>query len=389
MAPIVGVALEATVVRVAYRTGGQMVFAEHVWDASAPERVVDTLRASIGNAQSVVLSVGLGFLEIAKPEVPSMNAADRRRVLLRDADRYFPAAGALAIASAESNGPAFATGSERLQHWVRAFQEWAPVRGVFAAPNTIAAAIESSGTFAVDAGVDEHGLLEIDKGNVRSARRVPQRLASQLPKGISSLHQDGSERAPGKYSAAAGALLLADAPLAAMLLDGSLEDSLQSLRTRRTWLSYALAAAALLALTLAGSHQRDATLRSTELAVDSLRTLAAPGLASRKQLEQLASEARIVSARTGAAKDPLRVLAVLSEALPADAFVQRLEWDGSEWRVDGSVNAAASVVPRLDSAASFSAVRVLGASTRFRDGARMRESFSVAFRVSGDTAGGR
>jgi len=385
MATVVGVALEATVVRAAFRDQGQMAFVEQTWDALALEPFVDLLRAALGSAGGIVLAVGLGFLEVTKPELPSMADGDRRRVLLRDADRYFPIEGALAIGSAGSGSLAFATSSEQLQRWIRAFEDWAPVVAVVAGPDAIASVVSASGTFLVDAGVDEQGLLQIEDGAVREARRVPRHASVAVGKGATSLLTDGTEAAPGKFSAALGALSFANAPLGVMLLDASLEGSLRSARTRRQWLSYGLAAFALLALGVAVNNRRDASLRATQHAVDSLQTLAAPGLASKARLGQLNEEASILSARTAPGTDPLHVLAAISEALPGDAFVQRLEWDGREWRLDGSVSQAASVVPHLDSARVFSSVRVLGASTRFRDGARMRESFSVAFQVKGDS----
>ena len=255
MAPIVGVALEVSVVRAAYRNGGRVVLVEHAWDSLAPERVVDALRAEIGTAQSIVLSVGLGFLEVAKPELPSMADGDRRRVLLRDADRYFPLDGALAIASAHSGGLAFATTSDQLQRWVRAFEEWAPVRGVISAPDAIAAVVSSSGTFVIDAGADEQGVLQLTSGEVREARRVPLHASAAATNGATSLLATGTDASPGKHSAALGALQFADAPLEAMLLDAPLENALRSSRVRRSWISYAVAAIAFVALAFAANSR--------------------------------------------------------------------------------------------------------------------------------------
>ena len=394
MPKVVGIALETAVVRAAYRDGPRTVFVEQGWDALAPERTVDALRAEIGNVGSIVLAIGLGFLEVARPELPAMPDAVRRRVLLRDADRYFPLEGALAIGTAASTGLAFATTSEQLQRWTRAFEEWAPVRAIVTGPDAIATTVSTAGSFLVDAGIDERGVLQISNNRVLEARRVPfyttgDSTPASAEKGTTSLLTDGTEAAPAKYSAAVGALSFANAPLRIMLLDAALETALRSRRARRQWISYAAAALALLALSWSVDNRRDATLHATQHAVDSLRALAAPGLASRVRLAQLEEERKVLSAQRASAGDPLHVLAGISEALPQDAFVQRLEWDGKEWRLDGSVNSAASVVPHLESARMFSSVRVLGASTRFRDGARMRESFSVAFQAKGDSVARR
>jgi hypothetical protein len=438
---VIGVALEGTIIRIAAGSRGDLYLTEHEWDERAPEQVVDQLRAMFGSKRSIALSVGLGFLEIANPELPPMAPEDTRRVLRRDADRYFPLDGAAAVVGPFENGIAFATASERLQRWVRAFEQWGPVRSIVVAPLAIAVALKSginiptdatnnpadnqnirklsntSGTakrspnsstslqtFLIDAASDEFGLLELTDGKVRDVRRIPtiagHEIASGVPflnkcilnrsaQNINSHSSDGAAGVPAAFTAAIGALELMDAPLSHMLLDSTLEQSLNARRARRQLTSYALLVAAVISLVFAGNARRASTLRATQHAVDSLTLLAAPGLESAKQLTQLDEEVRTLNSHSDASRDPLAVVAALSRTLPADAFVERLAWDGNEWRLDGSANQAASVVPHLDSAHRFTDVRVLSASTRFRDGARTRESFSVAFKVKGDSSGGR
>lgn len=438
---IIGVALEATTIRIAARDRSDLYLTEHEWDERAPEQVVDQLRAMFGSKRSIALSVGLGFLEIANPELPPMAPENARRVLRRDADRYFPLDSAAAVVGPFENGIAFATASERLQRWVRAFEQWGQVRSVVIAPVAIAVALKSGiniptdatdnpvdskiirnrsniarttstssngstsqQAFLIDAAADEFGLLELTGGNVHNVRRVPtiagHDVAGGVPflnkcilnrraQNIGSLSSDGATGVPAAFAAAIGALELMDAPLSNMLLDSTLEQSLNSRRMRRQWTSYALLAAATLLLVFAANARRANTLRATQHAVDSLTLLATPGLESAKQLTQLGEEVHTLNSHSDASRDPLAIVATLSRALPADAFVERLAWDGNEWRLDGSANQAASVVPHLDSARRFTDVRVLSASTRFRDGARMRESFSVAFKVKGDSSAGR
>ncbi|MEO7996720.1 MAG: PilN domain-containing protein [Gemmatimonadaceae bacterium] len=415
----IGIALEATFIRIAARDRGELFLTEHEWDSNAPERVVDKLRAMFGSKRSIALSVGLSFLEIAKPELPPLSPENLRRVLRRDADRYFPLEGAAAIAGPFDAGLTYATYSEWLQRCVRAFEEWGAVRSVVAAPTAIAEALRfgvrsstkqntsastASQSFVVDAFADEFGLIVLREGIVREVRRISrstalQSIVSATPleecslnvrsTNVATYEADGKHGAPAKYAAAIGALNLLNAPLSEMLLDAELERKLQSRRERRQWTSYALLAASVLLLVASANARRTSTLRATQRAVDSLSQLAAPGLASQKQLAQLGEEFRILSTHNDATRDPLHVVATLSKTLPADAFVERLAWDGNEWRLDGSANQAASVVPHLDSAHAFTDVRVLTASTRFRDGARMRESFSVAFKLKGDSSARR
>lgn len=437
----IGVALEGNVVRVAAATRGNLHQSEFAWDSNSPEHLVDQLRTTFGSVSGIALSVGLAFLEIAKPELPPMSPDNMHRVLRRDADRYFPIESAAAVGGPYEGGVAYATSSEWLHRVVRALETWGPVRAIVPAPNAIAlmagrkfvsggtvvgptgkpvglpssTTVVSSTTkenpqqlmrrsFVIDAASDEFGLLQLQNGVVTGARRIPKMVGLQSADGafyldqgsmstgstkVHGVHANGKPIASGAFAAAIGALDLVNAPLSAMLLDASIEQSLGSRRVQRQWFSYAALAAAVLLLAASVNARRTNTLRATQHAVDSLAQLAIPGLASQKQLAQLNEELRVLTARDGASRDPLSVVATLSLALPADAFVERIAWDGSEWRIDGSANQAASVVPHLDSARTFTDVRVLSASTRFRDGARMRESFAVAFKVRGDSSGRR
>lgn len=407
---LVGVALECNVVRVATVVSGELQLSEFAWDPNAPESTVDLIRSAAGGAQNIALSVGLGFLEIAKPELPPLSREDLQRVLRRDTDRFFPIDGAAAISIPTRAGIAFATRGELLHRWVRALESFGKVRAIVPSPAAIEKALAfgmrspsstAASTLVADAAVDEFGVLQIKDGVVIEVRRIPcvigleaQSGALMLDEGaigvgateVSSQNASAKKSGtPARYAAAIGVRELADIPASEMLLDASLQQTIDGRRTRRQWVSYAMLAASIMLLLAAASSRRTQTLIATEHAVDSLTQVAAPGIALQKQLSQLTEESRLLSSHNEASHDPLSVVATLSKSLPADAFVERLAWDGSEWRLDGSANQAASVVPHLDSAQTFTDVRVLSASTRFRDGARMRESFSVGFKVKGDS----
>ena len=75
------------------------------------------------------------------------------------------------------------------------------------------------------------------------------------------------------------------------------------------------------------------------------------------------------------------VLARLGGVLPRDAFVQRLDWDGTVWRIDGSATNAPAIVPMLDGDSMFADVRIVAATTRFMDMGKQRESFSISFQT--------
>lgn len=439
MTSVIGVALESTVVRIAHHARGQWRVAEYAWNPETPERLVDLLQAEVPAPRAIVLAIGLGFLETSKPDLPPLLPSDARRVLLRDADRYFPLEQTAAVSAPGAGGIAFAMSAAQLQRWVDAFASWAPVRGVFAAPDCVATALGSSGslrgpgvgagarvgshgaagasaqvnaetdipvgadsdtdmlTYRVDAGIAETGLVRFqarDETNtdaycVVDARRIPTGMLDAAVQHTTFVHELSVEGVTGQYAAAIGAVQLRHSSVDAMLLDANSADAFRGARNRRVLLSAVVFAVALLIVVLSFNARRDTTLRVTQRLVDSLTAVAAPGLAAQLRLQQFGTEGALLAAQASGRDDVLHVIAALSEALPRDAFVERLEWDGSQWRIDGSVNQASSVVPRLDSARLFTDVHVLGASTRFRDGAQMRESFSVSFRTTGASRGSR
>lgn len=384
----IGIALEANVLRAVYRAGGKFVATEMAWDPSRPQPAVDALSAEVGRVRTISLSIGLGFLEMARPELPPLADADRLRVLRRDADRYFPIEGAAAVTNARAGGVAFALTSEQLQRWIVAFESWAPVRAVVSSPDGIAHALAargaSSSAFTIDAGADERGVVRCANGVVEEARRVPLSLAPSVLNGTRPIDDRVIEETPGRFTAAIGALELIKAPLDVMLLDAPLDRALQGHQQRRVWASYFMFAAMLLLLATSLNLSREKTLLQAERSVAALTSEAAPALAAQARLNSLNEEARVLIARQVNNSGPLAVLAALSNALPTDAFVQRLDWSGTEWHIDGSANQAAAIVPKLDGDGIFTNVRVLSASARFRDGNRMRESFSIAFQVKAD-----
>ena len=386
MANAIGVSLDTSVVRAVMRVASSYTVAEFAWDALRPEEVVDGLRAKFGAASKVSIAIGLGFLEVARPELPPLPPADARRVLLRDADRYFPLEGSAAVSLPQAGSVAFAVNAARLQAWVAAFANWAPVHAIFAAPDVIAYALHEKNagaqTYAVDAAVRETGTIKVQNGRVVEARRLPTPSTKSSPNDARTVG-DNVFGVGGQFAAAIGALLCVDSDTQLMLLDTTLERSLNAVRQQRAWRSYAYMAFALVGLVASFNSSRERTLAATQAYADSLEKVSAPGIAAQARLLRSQHELSTLAARSGSAGDALQVLAALSKALPSDAFVQRIEWDGKEWRLEGSTDQAAAIVQKLDAQAGLSNVRVLNASMRFRDGNRTRESFSVAFQTKG------
>lgn len=390
MSDVIGVAIESSSIRAARKSGSSFVLAEAPFDANSPDAAIAVLRSKLGSVRGISLSVGLGFLEIAEPELPPLSAEEQRKVLLRDTDRFFPVDDALAVSAPDTSRLAFGTSSRLLQQWTRALEAWAPVVSIVAAPLAIAAAVsvvhrsapDGDRKLIVEAGPNETGLVLLQRGLLAEVRRVPAQFQAALPDGAEALSDLYLPGAKGAYAAAIGAISFAGTSASSMLLDSQLERSFRARHVRRQWSSIALATLSALALIYSIDKRQDRVLAETRQLADSLTRLAEPARQKRARVELLNREGDILRA-DDQTSDALEVLALLGRSLPGDAFVERVNWDGVEWRIDGSADKAADVVPRLEAVPNLEAVRALSASTRFRDGNKTRETFAVAFRVRG------
>lgn len=350
----------------------------------APDALVEALRHRFPRVDALVVAVGSEFLEVARPDVPALPPRVRWQVLQRASDRYFAVAGAVAI-SAPAGPFAFALPSDRLAAWVRPLDRWAPVRGVVAEP-VVAARMVPDGTVALPVGPARHLLLESAGMTFRSVRFA----APPDGEDAGRVQVDGLGRpshphplAPEAIARAAAAFL--DADRGELLLD---EAEARRVERWRRWqlvraVSALAAAAVLAAWTL--DRQRERTLAALTRAGATLATDAGAALALRDRLGTAEREAALLGAPTP--RTPIASLARLGALLPPDAVVQRLEWDGRAWRLDGSAARAADLVPRLDADPLFDAVRLREASTRYVEAGRARESFAIEF-VTNAGAGG-
>jgi hypothetical protein len=343
------------------------------WDANAPAEVVRRLRDVAGPSSRVVMIVGMGFLEIARPELPPMADDARQALLQRDADRYFPIEGS--VATTWRDGLAFAMSAALLGEWARAFAALGPIDAIVALPTACADA-GMSGTFvasyATELAEGEHGVVELRDGVLRDARRV-----GGLRGTTNGTVLDAAQIARAILRGGADSL-------SSQLLDTTLTRQLYRRQRHRLWRSVATLAAAVVLLAWSADRWRERTVLALEQQVRTLSGAAAASRQALARLERAATERTLLASADSATRSgtsAAQILARLGALLPADAFVQRLEWDGTAWRIDGSATDAPRIVPLLDSDARFTDVRAVAASTRFLDAGKQRESFSIAFRT--------
>ena len=383
MSSVVGVELATDRVRavvLARWRASPRATCEIEWDATDPAGLVTRLRARCGPASRIALSVGLGFLHVKHVRLPPASVEARRRMLALEPDRFFASRDEYLVVALEGErNLAFAMAEDVLASWIAAFETWAPVDRVEAAPVSLARALGrdgADGSYAVPAGQGEHGVVELRGGTVHGARRMPGDASAPATRPLPDARSVGSE-----YLAALGAARGVDDSLEGALLPARHAAAIRRRRIGRTSLAAAACIAALAIGVWAADRSRERTLHAIRDAAARIEPLAAQAIAQRDALEALDRESVMITAVSARRPDPLRVLAALSERLPAGATVLSLRASGEQWQIDGRAADAAAILPALDGDARFEDVRFLSASTRFREGARTWETFNIAFRV--------
>ena len=341
------------------------------WTPDVPEQIVSDVRAVVGRPSGLVLVVGMAFQEIAEPTLPPIALADQRTLLLRDADRYFPIHERAAVAL---NGPlAFAMPAPLLISWARAFQPVARIRAVFASPS-VAARVIGAGAGWVAGDTRERVHLTVESGQLKSARR--ERLIGAAPPTDGRLVDVGA--------LGARALRMIHEPLEHQLLDASLLQRLRSGRRIRRLAAIGYAAVLLLAIVWLLDRWRATQLRDLRAVVATLDSATVGVREAEARAISATTEMTLLDASDAQRRAPdaaLVVMAQLSAALPSDALVQRLTFDGQQWRVEGTADKAPRLIPLLDGNAHFRDVRLASPTQRFVDAGRQRESFAITFRT--------
>ena len=348
------------------------------WNPARPAETVAALRQALGPTSRIALSLGLGLLHIKQAKLPPAPVAERRRILALEPDRFFPVQDqALAVSIVNDDNLAFAIDAEQLERWVSAFEDWAPVEMVEPAPVSIARALGpgTSGTFAVAAGPDEQGMIELHHGRVRAARRMfagAESQAATLP---------STTGIPESQLAAYGATLGMAEPLDTMLLSDSQTARLRSRRLRRVATAAVVCAIAFVLAIWSVDRSRQRRLDRIRQEIAALTPNAREAIDLRDRLAATEREASAITQLAAQRPDPLPILAALSAQLPPGATVLNIRSNGTDWQIEGRARDAAAIVPLLDRDQRFDDVRFLSASSRFREGDRTYETFSIAFRV--------
>jgi hypothetical protein len=349
------------------------------WDPGQPRAAVAVLAESLGSASSVSLAIGLGFLQVTQVNLPPAPPVARGRMLEVEPERYFAAAGEpLVTALADPSDMAFAAPRAMVVAWLAAFQEWAPVVSIEPAPVAAARALGPgvSGDFRLEAGPGEEGLLRLERGAVALVRRKP-----VVPPGPGGT-RDGADTAATMESflVASGAARADVNSPAATIAPPEWAARLRARARTRVVVAGAAAVTALLFAVWSAGRWRERTLMALDQRAAELTRQARPADDALRAMLTREAESVTIRAMSGGRPDPYGALAALSTSLPADAVVLSARARGDDWQIDGTARDASALVPVLDRDGRFENVRFLAASSRYREGNRSYETFSIALR---------
>ena len=262
-------------VRLAPLTGRVAQTLEIPWEPARPLDAVNALRSKAGALQSISLTIGLGFLEVARLELPPVAAVERARIVELEPDRYFAAATreSLAVTVTPDEPIAFAASATQVTSWIDAFESWAPVDWVDAAPLSIARVLgaQSDATYAIEAAGDEVGLLQVARGRLASVRRTFDKRVVADARQVPALNQ-----IPAAYAAALGAARSGVTSNQAALAPDEWRRKL-SARRRTTLVVSALGAVgALIFAVWSVDNWRERTLSALQLQVAQVESRGAP-----------------------------------------------------------------------------------------------------------------
>ena len=385
------------------------------WDPAQPAEAAAALRESMGEIGSLSLAVDMSFLFAKQVRLPPLAAAEKRRILTLEPERFFPVRGEeLVLALRAEDNLVFAARASVLGTWLAAFETLAPIELVEPSPVSLARALgraDPQETTVLMEGKDESvGILEIGAGRLRRIRRIggdPAELAAAVAATAGGTSQvylrplngnqgwnpaGGAETTSGRelpavagvppsHLAAYGAALGLGGELDEALLPADLSRRIAG-RRRRSLASGVVACILALAFALFSLDGfRSRTLNKLDAEIGQVREPAEGVLALERQADALSREARGVAGIEAERLDPVAALGALTRRLPPGAHLTAFRSTGPDWQIDGFAREAAPLVARLEEDPLFQEVHFLSATSRTRLNGQVYESFSIALRL--------
>jgi hypothetical protein len=385
------------------------------WDPDRPEEAVAALRDGLGAAGQVAVALRLPLLFAKRVTLPPLPAAERRRIIRLEPQRFFPVRLEELVVGLGPDDLVYAAREAPLASWTRALEQLGRVEVVEPGPVALARAFRAHGIGDAVALLDDEpygvGLIEIAGGAVTAVRRLygtlvnaaailSERapalpavylepwdearaavLAAALPD-VRILPVPAARGVPAPFLAAYGTAMGVGRSGSSDLRSDELSARARTRRRREVVTATAACAAAAVFLAASADHWRQRTVDRVTAEAALLRQRAEPALALQAELAALTAQSRAVGAIERDRPDPPSVLLALSQRLPRPAYIRALRLNAAGWQIDGYAPQAAAVTQALGAAAEFHDVRFLSATNRSQIGDRTYESFSIAFRFA-------
>lgn len=415
MSGAIGVELGPEIIRAVrldrWGRAGAVTFEQH-WDPARPAEAFAALGESLGKASRIAVTVDLSFLFAKMVRLPPLSAAEKRRILTLEPERFFPVrAEDLVVAVRNEDNLVFAARSSDLGVWITELERIAPVDLVEASPVSLARALgraaPGGATILMEEKPQGVGIADVRAGRLRGVRRMWQdseELTAAVaaegdlagPVYLRPLNgNQGWQPVPARevadlpfvaglaspYLAAYGAVLGLGGDLGEAMLPLELSDRIQSRRSRAVMFSALVCALALGFAVASLDEFRSRTLRKLDADIAQVRARAEGALALERRADALSRETRAVAAMEAGRSDLIGGIAALTRLLPRDTHLQALRSTGRDWQIDGYGRESAQLVAKLEESPQFENVRFLTATSRTRIDGRPYESFSIALRL--------
>lgn len=378
---------------------------ETAWDPDVPAPALAAVVETLGRARAVAAAIDTSLLRVRRMQLPPLPAADGRRALALESDRYFATTEPLAFSLTGADGLVFAVARERLETWMEAFGDLGPVTRVESTAVSLARALVHAGTPAFDLMRPVDGGLEwcrVEEGRLVDARRVfgdpdtalgelevrgqgtvylDPRWEGEVPKALESAIAPRPQRVPPRFLAAFGATVDPDQGWEEGFVTEPFQRELtRRLNRRRIGTVAGLVAAAAFAVLSLGAY-RDRVEARIDARIATLREAVAPVVALEEDVAGLQRSLMALQQIEEGRVDVLRALGALTDRIPADTWLRTIQVADNEWQIQGTGDDAAALIPALEADPMFEDVRFVAATRRVQIENSTYDDFAVAFRA--------
>ncbi len=380
------------------------------WDPEQPAAGLTALREALGSVDRLTVAASLDLLHVRRLQLPPLPAAEKRRMLGLEPDRFFPVRGEdLVFWVQEDQDLVFAIRESLLTGWLPFLESIGRLESVEPAPVALARALVKArireGCVLRNGAANTSELTVLREGRIESVRRLLHdgpgfearvlaersgpiyvcpwdetragALEDVVPPDRVQAPPDIAGVGPG-FLAAYGAALASSESQDGGLVTPELAHKIARRHRRDRLVATMACAAALIFLLWSADAHRARAERHLDARIAGLREQAGEVLALQTEAEAILRQTGTLSAIVAGRPQPLEVLLGMSRLLPPTAYVRAVRTSGSEWQVDGYAKDAAALIPLFENHPNFAEARFLTGTSRLRVGRETYESFSLA-----------